>query len=320
MTRNTPYGWIFVALGAMCWGSDILLRAPLAQTLPAATIVLAEHVALCVLFVPILIRYRAEWLGLARREWLGLLFLAWAGSAISTVLLTKANALGSPLTATLLQKTQPLFAVALAGVVLRERRTALFWVLLGIAGVGAYLLSFGFLNPADALADPHALAALCALGAAALWGACTVVGRLVLGDNVRPAVVTGWRFVLAVPLLIVLGSAGWHHGALQAVLQPDVVVRLALIVLLPDVLGMSLYYVGLARTPASVATLAELAYPLTALLFGELFAHQRLSTGQWCGLCLLLISLQAIQWSQSVKPASAPHVDQIAVPGPLQET
>jgi drug/metabolite transporter (DMT)-like permease len=78
--------------------------------------------------------------------------------------------------------------------------------------------------------------------------------------------------------------------------------------------------VGLARTPASVATLAELAYPLTALLFGELFAHQRLSTGQWCGLCLLLISLQAIQWSQSVKPASAPHVDQIAVPGPLQET
>ena len=64
-----------------------------------------------------------------------------------------------------------------------------------------------------------------------------------------------------------------------------------MIALLPGLLGMGLYYWGLRGTTASVATLAELCYPLTALLIGVFVQHTPLMPGQWLGLALLLAAV-----------------------------
>ena len=104
-----------IALAAMLWGGDLLLRpAALSAGWSPARVVLGEHLALCVLFAPVLWRARRRLAGLTRRQWGALLFVGWGGSALATWLYTKAFTLdfSHALTVVLLQKTQPLVAIA----------------------------------------------------------------------------------------------------------------------------------------------------------------------------------------------------------------
>ena len=50
--------------------------------------------------------------------------------------------------------------------------------------------------------------------------------------------------------------------------------------------AMFLYYYGLRSTPAVAATLAELAFPVTAVLVGYFKFGQALSGWQWFGVAL----------------------------------
>lgn len=296
------YAWPTVAFSAALWGTDLLLRPRLlAAGINPAAIVLGEHLLLALIFSPTLFRLRAETAALKRSEWAGLLFLAWGGSAIATILLTAAYRDGNALTANLLQKLQSPIAVVMAGMVLKERRSGPFWLFFGLAIVSAYFMSFGFMSPLQVVGSKAAWPTAYAVAAAAIWGACTVVGRLSL-RHASPAVVTGWRFVLALPLLFVLNAQQLFDGSIVGAsshwsnLWP-----LLVIVAVPDALGMSLYYIGLKRTPASIATLAELAYPISALILGLGFGGQTMTLGQGCGLVLLLLCLQGIQWTHSVR-------------------
>lgn len=206
--------------------------------------------------------------------------------------------MGSPLVTALLQKTQPIFTVVLAGIFLGERRKPFFWPLFALALVATYLLGFGFMGVSG---SPSGIAVLFALLAAAIWGTCTVVGRVALRD-MNPSVVAGWRFMIALPFLLMLAirdgsqSVGSHVSVSS--LWP-----VLLIVLLPDALGMMLYYSGLKKTPASLATIAELAFPATALLLSLKDGVQHLNVGQWLGLIILLACLHLMQSSRSVVAA-----------------
>lgn len=287
MPTAMPFSTLLIALAAMLWGSDLLLRPHvLAAGWSPATVVLGEHLLLTAAFLPVLIRGRAHLGGLSRRQWGALLCVAWGGSALATWLYTRAFLLGSPLTAILLQKTQPVFALLLAGWVLRERRAPLFWLWCAVALTGAWFLTG--ITALPSARDIHLQQALCALGAAALWGGATVAGRA-LTPTLSPSLLAGARFALAVPPLAVLAlfpasgpMPAVGHGTAPALLF------LLLIVLLPDLAGMGLYYAGLRGTPASVATLAELCYPLSSLLIGLGLLHTHLAPGQWLGLALLL--------------------------------
>ena len=88
------YSPFLIALAAMLWGSDLLLRPnALSAGWSPAWLVLGEHLLLSLLFLPILWHER---LNLAA------------------------------LTVILLQKTQPIVAILLAGLVLKERCQPLF--------------------------------------------------------------------------------------------------------------------------------------------------------------------------------------------------
>jgi len=285
---------LLIVLAAMLWGGDLMLRpAALSAGWSPARVVLGEHLALCVLFAPVLWRERRHLVGLTPQQWGALLFVGWGGSALATWLYTKAFTLdfSHALTVVLLQKTQPLVAIALAGWLLGERRTWQFWGWGAAAMAGAYLL-IGFQKP-PSLTDIHTEQALLALGAAALWGAATVAGRS-LTATLSPGLLAGSRFALAMPVLALLTLVPTgtppapNHSASYAGLF------LLLIVLLPDLAGMGLYYLGLRGTSASVATLAELCYPLTSLLIGLFVQHTPVLTGQGIGLALLLLAVAGL--------------------------
>ena len=294
--ESSRTGWPFVAIAAMLWALDLDLRpAALRAGLSSIQIVLFEHLALAILFLPSLIRHHQQWRKLPWKSWAGLGFIAIFGSAIATLMITVAYQIGSPLLTALLQKTQPIFAVVLAGVVLREQRKAFFWPLFVGALFGTYLLAFGFAYIDSAT---KTVPVLLALGAASIWGTCTVVGRVAIRD-LEPSAVAGWRFLIALPFLLLVNAQGGvqpigSHMTFES-LRP-----VFLIVLFPDALGMLLYYTGLKRTPASLATLAELAFPATALLISLGDRAQALNIAQWIGLVLLLVCLHLIQSSRSV--------------------
>ena len=143
------YSPLLIALAAMLWGSDLLLRPnALSAGWSPAWLVLGEHLILTLLFLPTLWRERQKLVVLTKTQWGALLFVAWGGSAAATWLYTKAFTLdfSHALTVVLLQKTQPIVAILLAGLVLKERRQPLFWAWGATAFVGAYLL-IGFNGP-----------------------------------------------------------------------------------------------------------------------------------------------------------------------------
>ena len=191
------------------------------------------------------------------------------------------------MTPAVIQKFQPVIAIAGAAVVLRERIRPSFAFFAVPALIGAWLLAFP---------DPlrvgmnEAAVALLALGAATLWAAGTVLGRLV-APRLTAVELTTLRFGFGLPaaLIIVLatGSPLW---------VPDVVSTVSVvgIALIPGLLAMWLYYLGLRRTAASRATLAELAYPLTAAVVGVAFLDARLTTGQWIGAALVVAAVTAL--------------------------
>lgn len=220
-----------------------------------------------------------------------MLVIGWGGSALATLLFTAAFAAGDPTVAILLQKTQPLFAIVLAHLILGERLRPSYWPLFAAAVVGAYLVSFGNLAPFAALGSGAAPGALLAVGAAALWGSSTALGRFVLRDVPFHAL-TGARLLLAV---LPLGMIALYQGAFGELgagfaSQPG---RLVLLALVPGLLGLLLYYRGLSSTRASHATLAELAFPATAVALNWAVLGVGVNAGQVVGFFLLWA---AIYW------------------------
>lgn len=301
---------LLVCLGAMLWGTDLLLRPSLlSRGYSPAQVVLFEHILLSLIFLPVLIIGRRQIIFAFRRHWLSLIAISWGGSALATWLYTQAFTFGSPLTAILLQKVQPIFAIALASIVLGERRRPAYWCVCAVAIVGAYLLA-GLTGLPD-LRDARFMEAACAVGAAALWGMATVAGRSLSGA-LTPSQVAATRFALAVPPLMLI--AAFSKAASHSILQdPMALCTLFGIVAIPDFAGMLIYYMGLKGTPASTATLGELCYPVTSLAIGVLFLHSILTMQQLIGLLLLMVSVIWLSMDQSLVAESRVPDDSAAV-------
>ena len=285
-------GVLLVALGAALWGTDGVLRVPLLREMSPAAIVLGEHLILLLYSVPAVVLGWGALRRLGGRGWLALLVIGWGGSALATLLFTAAFLAGDPTVAILLQKTQPLFAIALALVVLGERLKPAYWPLFAAAMVGAYMVSFGTLSPVAALGSDAGAGSLLALGAALLWGASTALGRFVLRDVPFHAL-TGARLLLALAPLAVIALAQGAFGEMGAgfASQPG---RLLLLALIPGLLGLLLYYRGLSSTRASQATLAELAFPATAVALNWALLGVGVGAGQVVGFVLLWSAIYAL--------------------------
>jgi drug/metabolite transporter (DMT)-like permease len=303
--RNGGYASVMlVAVGAAMWGTDGILRVPLLEVASPSQIVLLEHLVLLLFSVPAVVLGWRFFRGLGVAQWVSLLVIGWGGSALATLLFTTAFAVGNPTVVILLQKTQPLFAIALAAILLRERLGWAYWPCFVVAMVGAYMISFGNLGPFTALGSAELLPAALAVGAALLWGSSTVLGRFVLKD-VPFYALTGARLFLAVPLLAGIVVAQSSVGGLAAgfASEPGRVILLALI---PGLLALLLYYRGLTGTRASYATLAELAFPATAVVLNWTFLGVGVSANQLLGFVLLWGAVFVLGYLNARAPAPDP--------------
>lgn len=289
---STRSGIWLVAVGAALWGIDPLFRILLLKYFTSSQIVLFEHLLLMLYAVPVLWLHRGELRDLKASHVMALLFISWGGSAIATIMFTSAFAHGNPNAVLLLQKLQPLFAILMARMILKESLPARFALLLVMALAGTYLLTFGLASPLASLSGMAAMAGLLSIGAAALWGGSTVMGRLLLG-KMQFETVTALRFACALPLLAAITSL--DGSRLQPLAEAGdwgpVLGNLLLQAFLPGLLSLLLYYRGLAGTKASYATLAELFFPAVGLLINWVVFHQPVTAAQIAGFVLIWIVL-----------------------------
>ena len=293
---RTASGFLLVALAAVLWGSDALFRQGLALELPAATIVFAEHLILVVFTIPLLVRGLRAARSFTAVDWTSIVLVGAGASALATVLFTAAFRWGEPNTPLLLQKLQPLVAVLGARLLLRERLLPRYATYFLLAVAGAYLVTFS--DPFQVRVSQLAPAFL-ALGAAALWGLGTVLGRH-LTAKMEVAPLTALRFGIGLPagFLIVLVTPGIEG---LADIRPGDVPALFLLAMIPGLIALLLYYRGLSATPAAAATLAELAFPVSAVTINFLAFGATLTLSQWAGLVLLsgTIAVMGIQSQRS---------------------
>jgi drug/metabolite transporter (DMT)-like permease len=301
--RYAPIAGIaLVAVGAALWGFDSALRQPLLNTWSPWTIVLYEHVILVALVGYYVISHRASLRNLDRMGWISLIVIAWGGSALATLAFTTAFEYGNPNVVVLLQKTQPLWAILAAAIVVREVPRPVILIVFIPAAIGTYLLSFGWLSPSDAFSDGRGKAALLALIAAALWGSATAFGRRAL-QQIDSNLVTGMRFVLALPFLFVLVLARGGGELTPSGAAGSDWVRLFLLALFPGLIALLLYYRGLKTTPAPVATFAELAFPATTLIVNYFYLGYTIDVWQFVGLVVLWVTIAALHLIPVMVPA-----------------
>lgn len=275
-------GFVLVAIGAALWGTDALFRWALAFDLPAAVVVFWEHVILVIATIPWLVRFLRNRPTLTSKDLAAILFVGAGASAVATILFTQAFTYGDPTTPLLLQKLQPVIAIFGAYLLLGERLLPRFgWYFLS-AVIGGWLISFS--DPLD-VSIGEAAPALLALGAAALWAMGTVLGRH-LTHKIHPHDLTAVRFAVGLPTAWIILMARGETAIAMDVSFADVW-ALVLLALVPGLAALMIYYRGLSRTPASSATLAELAFPLTAIFVNWIRFDAAPNLTQWLGIVLL---------------------------------
>jgi len=281
---------------------DGVVLTPRLAGLPVLFVVFLIHLVPLIVMQPILF---SSWKDLGRQSpkvLLSLFVVSATGGLIGTVAIVKAlflvqfNMLS---VVVLLQKLQPVFAIFLAALILKERVTLSFLSKAGIALAGAYLMIFGFHAPHFDGGSQLPLAAALSLLAAVSFGAATTLGKLLINSvDVRTATFGRYAVTTVLALAACLVTLGTHLPF------AEVSVRQWLFII---IIGMTsgttaivLYYWGLQHIRATVATICELCLPLSAVVL-DYFVNGTVLTGvQWLGAALLLsaivhISLRGVQ-------------------------
>lgn len=285
-------GPFLIALAALLWATDSIFRLPAAQALDATIIVFIEHaLVVLILFIPLLFVYGRKLFDFELREWLTLVLLGAGASAIATLWFTASFRYVNPSVAILLQKLQPAMVILLAYGFLGERPARRYYGWAALALFAAIWLSFPDLSfPSFLQLDLRSVGVLYSLGAATLWAIATVGGRF-LAKRADAVVITFWRFVFGLIALSILVLIQGNTIPWQTLESPEMLRNLLYMSLVPGLLAMLLYYFGLKRTPASVATFVELLFPVGAVILNTLILKLPLQPIQLVSGSLLLFAV-----------------------------
>ena len=288
MKRYTPY--LAKILAAFLWSLDAFLRQSL-YTLSPLLIITLEHGIGSLFFLPILVRNWKKLKTIKQTVWISLLWISILGGLCGTYFYTKALSYVGYIdlsVVVLLQKFQPLFAVSLAAIILKERLSRRYLLLAFCAMGGGYLVTFGS-NPISTENNNTLIAALFSLLAAFCWGSSTVLGKQAL-FFLPFGIVTALRLIITTIVgLFVIIYSGW--SVVYSHISYEQWKILLIIVISTGTVALFIYYYGLKNLPASHTTLFELFWPLSAVIIDWVIMGNPLSASQLSGAVILLASM-----------------------------
>jgi drug/metabolite transporter (DMT)-like permease len=288
-------GSLLIIIAALLWSIDSTFLRPHLQTLPSTLVVFLEHTLGFIPLIPFLFVYRKELKKITKKQWLAIFWVALFGGALGTTFFTKALFLTgfTDISAViLLQKFQPLFAIVLAALFLHERFPPRFYLLSTLALIGGYFMTFPNPFTISTLSHTSLLIIAYALLAAFAWGSATVFGKYSL-KTIPFGLLTALRF--GVTMLIMVIPASRYFSTISTIhgMQWGI---FGLIVVTSGAFSIYIYYSGLKRIPASLVTLCELAWPVSAVVFDYVINHTQLTVLQLLGTVVLLGTITYCTW------------------------
>lgn len=284
-----------VIIAAGLWGVDGVLLRPTLYSLPVPTVVFIESLLATIILIPIVIRYLPELKQLKTKDWIAFGGVALFGGAIGTMAITKAlfyvNFVNLSIVI-LIQKLQPVFTLILAAILLKERLPVYFFYWAALAIIGAYFMTFGLEFPNFTTGDKTIYAALFALLAAFSFALSTVLSKRAL-RNTRFELSTLLRFFFSSSILLMILLFTGDMSSIGGVSQNQWFIFI-LIAFTTGGAAIFLYYYGLRHISASVATICELSFPLTAILLEFFLRDNILDPLQWGGVLILMFSIYKV--------------------------
>jgi drug/metabolite transporter (DMT)-like permease len=271
---------------------DGIVLRPILFNLPVSLVVFVESLIAAVLITPFMLRKFSALRGLSYKDWLSFFAVALLGGAIGTMAITKAlfyvNYVNLSIVI-LIQKLQPVFALTLAAIFLKEKLPLKFFTYAGTAIIGAYVMTFGLSFPSIDQTDKTVLATAFALLAAFSFGSSTVFSKRAL-RNVSFEMGTYLRFSISTGVMLIISFTSSSILSINEISSNQLLIFF-LIAFTTGGAAIFLYYYGLKRISASVAAICELAFPLVAVIL-EYFVHGNiLGPVQWIGVTILLLSI-----------------------------
>lgn len=299
--RAAIFGAIAICISASLWGFDGIVLIPNLYNLDVGYVVFMLHLIPFVIMNVFLFREYRHVRNFTKADIGILLLIALFGGAIGTLSIVKALFLvefQKLSIVVLLQKTQPIFAIALAAIILKERPRKGYFIWAALAIIAGYFLTFGFMLPDMETNIQGIHASLLALLAAASFGSATVFGKKIL-NRYSFHTATFYRYGLTTLLmfLFVLFTSRYDQFALTT---PRNWLIFFVIAFTTGSGAIFLYYYGLRKVRAMVATICELCFPLTAILLDYLINDQQLSLVQWAGAAILLFSIVMLNLRHAV--------------------
>lgn len=305
MNKIKSFGPLFVIVAALLWSFDGLLRVSL-YSLPPAVIVFYEHLLGAFILLLISFKWFADLKKLSRKEWIAMGVVALFSGALGTIFYTSAlqNINYTQYSVVvLLQQLQPIWAIGMAALLLKEKITKKFIGWAALALIAAYFISFKDLQVNLSTGAGTVKAALLALGAGVMWGSSTAVSKYVL-NKVSFLAGTALRFMLAPIFALLIIFSNGQSSSLTALTTPQWQ-TLLLITFSTGMVALAFYYYGLKKTPARITTLCELVWPASAILIDYSYFHRTLSATQIFGIVLLGIAIYNVTRPLALKEKEA---------------
>jgi len=293
-------GGLFIILASTLWALDTIIRYPLLGSVSAERIVFTEHLFLVLMFVPYFWNHFKAFFNLRISTLFYFFVIGVCGSAIATLTFTKAFMLINPSLVILLQKLQPIVAISLASLVLKETIKKEFILWAAVCLIGSVLISspdiFPNLKNFDfklVLAENSIKGYFYTLIAVVSWGASTVFGKKLVSTGHDEKAVMGGRFLFGLLFMSLYLFSNPHLAKFDL----DFVIwgKILLMVLMAGLVGMYFYYRGLSLISAKLCALLEMFFPLAAVAINWIFLGRALEPIQLIGGALLIIGSTLIQ-------------------------
>ena len=294
-------GILLVILACFFWGMDTLIRYPLVDSgIDAITIVFYEHIVLTIIFSFGLIKSITRMGDLRVSDVLSFVIIGGLGSAIATVAFTESFLYLNPSLVILLQKFQPVVAIILASIVLKEQIEKKFIIWATICLLGGLLVSSPdikrlyqlLLNDFETASSDIAIKGYGLVGISILgWGSTTVFGKRLTMTGFDTKAIMGGRFLMG--LIVLIPFVQWDRSLILP--RGDDYVRILIMVMISGALAMWIYYQGLKRIPAKTAAIAEMFFPFFAIIANWIFLGKQLDELQLLGGGILILGSLVIQ-------------------------
>ncbi len=294
-------GTLLVILSCLLWGMDTLIRYPLVESgIHPISIVFYEHCILALIFSSGLITKIGRIGELKLSDVFSFLIVGGVGSAIATVAFTESFQYLNPSLVILLQKFQPIVAIILAAIVLKEEIQKQFVIWAGVCLFGGLLVSspdierFYHLMVTDfgAVSTDIAIKGYLLVGISVLgWGATTVFGKYLSLQGFETRSIMGGRFLTG--LLVLIPFVQWNRELIFP--RGEDYLRLVVMVIISGVAAMWFYYQGMKRLSAKTTAVAEMFFPFFAIVVNWIFLNKQLTELQLIGGGILIIGSLVIQ-------------------------